>query len=506
MAAFRVVRDRRVPRLAGIAAAAVFGLSCGHSSPTAPSRSTSPQALGTFGTLQATDTPPVLSFARCLASIGSPTCFSSASLLRARGATAGAPVSSPLNLVVTATGGDVTLRWDAASSVVAYVIEAGSGPGLANLANFSTGNTQTSFFASGIGAGSYYVRVRSVGAGGDVSAPSNEALLVVGGSGPCVAPGSPTSLSLVSASSGTVILAWSPASGNPSSYIVEAGSSSGLSNLVTSDLGSAAPGLTANGVGDGVYYIRVRAKNACGTSGSSNEVVVTVGSAGSPCPPLTPTPSLPPPPGFPTITGVSPSCGPSGGGTPVTITGSGFLAGLTLAFSNQASPPTNVQVLSSTTITAVTPPSSLVGFAYNAGLLLTNPDGHNAFVANAFGYGGGTSPTPTPTPGPNPTPSPNNRPPVFPGNLKYEFSTTFQRDGSGRLTGGLTTVTITTPATDPDGDAITYSWQGTVGTVQSSGLMAIWTVPAVNGSLQRGSLTVTASDGRGGTATFTFTS
>jgi hypothetical protein len=51
---------------------------------------------------------------------------------------------------------------------------------LANLANFDTGNASTTFSASGIGAGSYYVRVRSLSNCG-ASAPSNEILIFVVG-------------------------------------------------------------------------------------------------------------------------------------------------------------------------------------------------------------------------------------------------------------------------------------------------------------------------------------
>ncbi|MCX6553371.1 MAG: S8 family serine peptidase, partial [Acidobacteria bacterium] len=62
------------------------------------------------------------------------------------------------------------------------MIEAGSAPGQADLANFSTGSTATSFAASGVGAGTYYVRVRATNAFG-TSGPSNEATLSVGSSG-----------------------------------------------------------------------------------------------------------------------------------------------------------------------------------------------------------------------------------------------------------------------------------------------------------------------------------
>jgi len=158
--------------------------------------------------------------------------------------------------------------------VVSYVIEAGSLPGAANLANFSTGTPATSFFASGIPAGTYYVRVRGTTIGGTGPA-SNEAVLVVGGG--CPLPGAPAGLAVVTNSGGTVVLAWAAAL-NSSTYIVEAGSGPGLANLANSDVG---PGttLTATGVGAGSYYVRMRGRNACGVGAPSNEIVLTVGSA-----------------------------------------------------------------------------------------------------------------------------------------------------------------------------------------------------------------------------------
>lgn len=183
----------------------------------------------------------------------------------------------PSAFVATAIGTTVILTWRPPTTGGApstYYIEAGSVPGASNLANLSTGNANTSFTTGNVGAGVYYVRVRAANTGG-VSAPSNEATLVVGAGACTAAPGPPTALT-GSASGSTVTLAWAPSGGNPTSYVVEAGSAPGLSNLANSDLGSNLPSLTAPNVGRGMYYVRIRGKNACGLGPPSNEIVVIV--------------------------------------------------------------------------------------------------------------------------------------------------------------------------------------------------------------------------------------
>jgi len=188
---------------------------------------------------------------------------------------------APSGLTASASGSNVSLAWNAPTTggtPTTYMIEAGSGPGLANLANFSTGNTATSFAAGGVGSGVYYVRVRATNSAG-TSGPSNEAIMTVGGGGCTSAPGAPSGLTITQNSGSAVGFTWLAASGNPSNYILEAGSASGLANLATVDVGTATT-FSTGGVGAGTYYVRVRARNACGTSGPSNEVVLAVGTGG----------------------------------------------------------------------------------------------------------------------------------------------------------------------------------------------------------------------------------
>jgi fibronectin type III domain protein len=267
-----------------IAAASIIGLlvftGCTAHTPTAPAAAP-PNPIG-FGAIVEPIASSVMSFGDCLSGSLVAPCFS-ARRAHTRTVTASAATApnAPMNLVASSSGSSVTLSWSASSggdTVTSYIIEAGSAPTLANLANFSTGNATTIFQASGVGAGTYYVRIRAANAAG-TSAPSNEAILVVSGT-PGVAPGAPSSLTITVNAGGTVGFSWNAASGSPTSYVIEAGSQSGLANLANSDLGSAATAMTATGVGAGTYYVRVRAKNAFGISAPSNEVVLVVGSLG----------------------------------------------------------------------------------------------------------------------------------------------------------------------------------------------------------------------------------
>jgi hypothetical protein len=130
--------------------------------------------------------------------------------------------------------------------------------------------------ATGVGARTYFVRVKGVTSAG-IGAASNEIrLTVAGASSLCQGgPGAPGTLK-ASVTGSTVILAWSGSPGLPTSYIVEAGSSSGSSDLANFDTASESTSLRATGVGRGNYFVRVRARNACGVSAPSNEVLTSV--------------------------------------------------------------------------------------------------------------------------------------------------------------------------------------------------------------------------------------
>lgn len=90
------------------------------------------------------------------------------------------------------------------------------------------------------------------------------------------APSAPSSL--VPTKNGTIVtLNWTaPVGSDPvSTYVIEVGNTPGTNNVGT----FVAPGSAATFQREappGTYYVRVFARNACGTSAASNEVVVTV--------------------------------------------------------------------------------------------------------------------------------------------------------------------------------------------------------------------------------------
>ena len=118
----------------------------------------------------------------------------------------------------------------------------------------------------------------------------------------------------------------------------------------------------------------------------SGTVDVTVTGPGGTAPPAPPTSSLTTaPPAAPTVSAVSPATGPVAGGTGVTITGTGFAAGDTVAFGGSAA--TGVIVNSATSITANAPPGNSQMVGGTVDVTVTGPGGTSSTgPADEFTY------------------------------------------------------------------------------------------------------------------------
>jgi len=189
--------------------------------------------------------------------------------------TLGAVPAAPTALAAVVNGSTVSLTWTGPAGVVsAYVLEAGTGPGLSNAANAVVG-VAPSYVATSVPAGVYFVRVRALGLDG-VGPASNEVQVNVGGNGLCTQPPGAPQLAQPNISGNSVALAWTAAGGCAvESYSVLAGSAPTLSNVVIANVGAATSLATI--APTGTYFVRVVGHNAYGTSAPSNEVVASVG-------------------------------------------------------------------------------------------------------------------------------------------------------------------------------------------------------------------------------------
>jgi hypothetical protein len=140
-------------------------------------------------------------------------------------------------------------------------------------------------------AGVYYVRVFGTNAAG-FGPDSNEVVVVVGGG---AVPGAPRNLTAV-VTGNAFLLAWTPpvnaAIAPVQTYVIDAGSVPGASDLASFATGSATTQFTTPMIPNGSYYISLRARNELGTGPASAEIRAIVG---------------PPPPGAVTLSG---SAGP----------------------------------------------------------------------------------------------------------------------------------------------------------------------------------------------------
>jgi predicted phage tail protein len=212
--------------------------------------------------------------------------------VRVRGVNAAGPgaVSDELTLRVAAGGivapdapyavtpvvvaGRLSITWmapDLGPRPSSYLVEVGTAAGLANIAVIPvTGNA---FTFNGVPPGAYFVRLRSrVGA---VAGPPTDDVLMVVGNVPAP-PSAPQSFT-ASANGSVVTLSWgAPFFGPVTSYVVEAGTRQGASDIAAFSTGSTATSLVVPGVPPGRYFLRIRAVNALGSSPQSEEYELVV--------------------------------------------------------------------------------------------------------------------------------------------------------------------------------------------------------------------------------------
>lgn len=177
---------------------------------------------------------------------------------------------APAQLSVDAVvGGLVTLSWEASATAIpdSYLLEGGFAPGdVAGSQSVGNGATTTQV---ALPPGVYFVRAHAV-ALGVRSAPSNEVEVTVGALAP---PSAPEAFAGVAVGHGVAIAWRQPADGG--------GAPDGMLLDVTGPVGGSFPiGATGSfrvdGVPDGVYTLRLRARNAAGTSAATPAITLTL--------------------------------------------------------------------------------------------------------------------------------------------------------------------------------------------------------------------------------------
>jgi hypothetical protein len=193
----------------------------------------------------------------------------------------GDPPLGASELEATVDNFNLSLTWRAPKigpAVTSYVLEAGSTFGASNVATRDLGSTATSLTTT-VPAGTYFLRVRAR-SGTTMGRPSNEVIVTVPSGACTMAPDAPTSLRATLVGN-EVTLNWSPVR-EATSYVVVV---TWPANLYSFDTGSTATSYTARAP-NGTYVIHLRARNACGTSGTSEQIRVDVGCTVPPAPVL----------------------------------------------------------------------------------------------------------------------------------------------------------------------------------------------------------------------------
>lgn len=183
------------------------------------------------------------------------------------------PPGAPTDFGASVSGSSATLSWNPPTSggATQYLLYVGNSPGSANIVNgFALGNVLT--VSGDLPQGAYYARLRAANPFGvGPFSPEISFQINIG-----YRPLSPTNLSATW--QGTfATLSWvAPTSASaadvPTSYVVEAGSARGGSNIARVNVGNVTS--YSVDVPPGTYYVRVRGLNALGVSDPSNEITL----------------------------------------------------------------------------------------------------------------------------------------------------------------------------------------------------------------------------------------
>jgi len=164
---------------------------------------------------------------------------------------------------------------------------------------------------------------------------------------------------------------------------------------------------------------------------------------------------------------------------------------------------TAASITPSPTITFTPTPTDTVTPTATSTVTITTPNTPTIYLPSVVRQNSPTAvPTIMPSPTPTGTPMSGNHAPLFPQPLTMTVTTQNEFDNNGRLIGAISTIVIAA-ASDLDGDALTYGWRATTGSileVSPDGLTGQWRRAISAGRIQGGKVTILVDDHHGGTA------
>lgn len=193
----------------------------------------------------------------------------------ASGSTLAAPAAVPAAPVSLATGNATSsslgLTWaDQSDNESGFKVERSTSAGTGFVQVATVGANATSYVSSGLSAATtYFFRVRAYNSAGD-SAYTNTASGTTQAM-PVLVPVAPSGLTTGGATTGSLRLSWTDASGNETGFRIEYSTSPTSRFTQVGSTGANVTSFVVTGLGAGTtYYFRVRAYNAAGDSAYSN--------------------------------------------------------------------------------------------------------------------------------------------------------------------------------------------------------------------------------------------